>query len=253
MGRLQPLGLIGALIFAASLAGPVLAQGPGVDFTNDTHFRCYIVSQQTPQPATAATLTDQFFTEGVDLTIDEPLQLCAPTAKNGVPLTSAQEEQHLTMYPAAEELGGPLIVYTEDQFGERTLEVVGARVLLVPTVKDNAGDLGDLEGDVNHYWCYEANGPKVNQTVTLDDQFSAGTVTVLSPSLFCNPVEKTTDSGTIGIVDEELHLTSYDLRGKQKTQAQMHDIENQFETDVYTITSWQLLCVPAEKIGWEPA
>jgi len=42
-----------------------------------------------------------------------------------------------------------LTVFTEDQFGERTLEVVGARSLLVPTQKL----VGGLEfpENLNHY------------------------------------------------------------------------------------------------------
>src|SRR5262249_53734860 len=37
-----------------------------VDFELETHFRCYIVSQQTPQPATPVALTDQFLENGLN-------------------------------------------------------------------------------------------------------------------------------------------------------------------------------------------
>jgi len=65
------------------------------------HFRCYIISQQTPRPATSVTLKDQFL-EDVTLTIDEPLQFCAPTSKNGLEIE--EPEEHLTMYGAAANL-----------------------------------------------------------------------------------------------------------------------------------------------------
>ena len=68
-----------------------------VDFVNETHFRCYTVSQQTPQPATTATLSDQFISSAT-LSIDEPLQFCAPTSKNGGPINAPEE--HLTMVNA---------------------------------------------------------------------------------------------------------------------------------------------------------
>jgi hypothetical protein len=42
---------------------------------------------------------------------------------------------HLTMCGAAANLTPHLIIKTQDQFGPRTLEAVGARVLLVPTQK----------------------------------------------------------------------------------------------------------------------
>src|SRR5436309_8269555 len=111
-----------------------------VDFVNENHFRCYTVSQQTPQPATTVTLSDQFI-ESATLTIDEPLQFCAPTSKNGG--TISAPEEHLTMYGAAQTLQNPLSVSTEDQFGTRTLIATGARVLLVPTEKNDLGFPGN--------------------------------------------------------------------------------------------------------------
>src|SRR4029453_12649070 len=114
--------LLGGLLAVA--VPTAVAQGPKVDFEKETHFRCYIVSQQTPQPATPVTLTDQFL-EDVSIEIDEPLQFCAPVGKN-VPLSTIDEpEEHLTMYAAAANLPARLIVDTQDQFGVRTLEVVG--------------------------------------------------------------------------------------------------------------------------------
>ena len=102
-----------------------------MNFEGETHFRCYIVSEQTPEPAETVTLTDQFQSE--TLTVDEPLQFCAPTSKDGAPIE--KPEEHLTMYGAARELVPHLTVSTTDQFGPRTLRAVGARSLLVPTQK----------------------------------------------------------------------------------------------------------------------
>jgi hypothetical protein len=34
--------------------------------------------------------------------------------------------------------------------------------------------------------------------------------------------------------------------------AQTFGVFNQFETDVFTVTSYQLLCVPSAKLGFEP-
>src|SRR5687767_5049385 len=88
-----------------------------VRFNRGNHFRCYIVSEQTPQPATPVTLSDQFL-EDVTLTVDEPLQFCAPTDKTvGEETFEIQEpEEHLTMYVAPQELTPHLTVSTEDQF-----------------------------------------------------------------------------------------------------------------------------------------
>lgn len=97
-------------------AGVSAAQGGPVDFQEETHFRCYIVSQQTPEPEEAVTLTDQFL-KNVTLTVDEPLQFCVPTSKNRAEIE--QPEEHLTMYRAPQELVPHLTVFTEDQFGLR--------------------------------------------------------------------------------------------------------------------------------------
>jgi hypothetical protein len=44
----------------------------------------------------------------------------------------------------------------------------------------------------------------------------------------------------------------YDIKGPQKTQATTIEVNNQFENDVFIITSFNLLCVPTEKLGFEP-
>jgi hypothetical protein len=248
----KPLSLLGVLgLFGVLLMGaPSASAAKPVNLPRENHFRCYVVSSQTPQPATTVTLQDQFLGP-TTLTVDEPLDFCAPTDKNGEGITDQNE--HLTMYGASQELSQHLLVSTRDQFGSHTLEVVGARVLLVPTQK-LVGNLR-FPRSLNHFWCYEANGPRLrNVTVTLADQFSSDTVQVVQPNLFCNPVEKTIDGNVLGeIFDEEFHLTCYDIKGPQKTQATQFGVSNQFENDVFTITSWDLLCVPTQKLGFQPA
>jgi hypothetical protein len=217
-----------------------------VDLDEETHFRCYVVSSQTPEPATTVTLDDQF-QEPTTLTVDEPLEFCAPTSKNGLDIE--EPDEHLTMYGAPQELPQHLLVATQDQFGPRTLEVVGARVLLVPTQK-LVGDL-DFPDELNHYWCYEANGDRVGESVNLDDQFGVSDVRVAQPVYFCNPVTKTVDGVITPIEEDEVHLTCYDIKGPQKTTAQQFNVVNQFESDLFTITSWDILCVPSIKLGFE--
>ncbi len=235
-----------ALVGLILVVGVPSAQAQPVDFEEETHFRCYIVSRQTPAPATTVTLKDQFQT--ATLTVDEPLEFCVPTSKNGLPIE--QPEEHLTMYGAATELTPHLLVSTIDQFGPRTLTAVGARVLLVPTQKL----VGGLEfpKKLNHYWCYEVSGEPVGRTVTLADQFGTDTVSVEQPEYFCNPVEKTVAGVRTKIEEREVHLTCYDIKGPQKTQSATFGVFNQFERDTFTITSWDILCVPSEKTGFRP-
>jgi hypothetical protein len=223
------------------------AQAQPVDFEEETHFRCYTVSNQTPEPANLVTLDDQFLPPTM-LAVDEPELFCPPTSKNGLPIE--EPDEHLTTYNAPWPLEPDLSVRTEDQFGLRTLQVIGARELFVPTQK-LVGDL-DFPNRLNHYWCYEARGPKVGQTVTLDDQFGFDTVRVERPHRFCNPVEKVSEAGRFRIEERQVHLTCYEIFGPQATTAQTFGVLNQFETDVFTVTSFQLLCVPAAKLGFTP-
>jgi hypothetical protein len=249
--RMLVCGLVAFAVPTAFAQGP----RPKVDFEEETHFRCYIVSQQTPQPATSVTLDDQFL-QDVPLEIDEPLQFCAPVSKNGLPIE--EPEEHLTMYAAAANLETHLTVDTQDQFGLRTLEAVGARVLFVPTQKlaVSGVDTGlGFPDKLNHWWCYEVNGEPVDQDVTLDDQFRSDAVRVEQPVYFCNPVEKTRVGARRAErpPEPDVHLTCYDIHGPQSTNPTRVDIVNQFEQDTFTITSFELLCVPSAKLGFRPA
>jgi hypothetical protein len=49
-----------------------------------------------------------------------------------------------------------------------------------------------------------------------------------------------------------VHLTCYEIFGPQATTAQTFGVFNQFETDVFTVTFYQLLCAPAAKLGFTP-
>ena len=64
--RLLALAAFGLMV----LAQPAQAQPP-VDFEEETHFRCYTVSNQTPEPANLVTLDDQFLPP-TTLSVDEP-------------------------------------------------------------------------------------------------------------------------------------------------------------------------------------
>src|SRR5919106_2190891 len=194
---------------------------------------------------TLVTLDDQFLPP-TTLSVDEPELFCPPTSKNGLEIE--EPEEHLTTYNAPWPLEPDLIVSTEDQFGPRTLAVVGARELYVPTEKNELG----FPDELNHYWCYEALGPRVRQRVTLEDQFATQTVRVERPHRFCNPVEKTFMGDTSRIFEREVHLTCYETFTPQKTRAQTFAVDNQFETDMFTVTSQQLLCVPSAKLGVTP-
>jgi hypothetical protein len=239
------LALVGVTVLLVAGA-PAPAQPP----SNENHFRCYIVSQQTPQPAQTVTLDDQFTNGPVTVTVGEPVMFCAPTAKTvGTEVFPIEDEQeHYTLYNAPG-VASPRTALVTDQFGtEVPWQVTTPKYLLVPTAKTIGGVTFDDRTRLNHYWCYQATGPRVGARATLEDQFSGpDDVRITTPTLLCNPAEKVHGTQTFRIEDRNLHLACYEVHGKQKTEQFTFLAENQFETDQFQISSWEILCAPAEK------
>jgi len=243
-------GLVPVLVGTAILL--IGAMGAQAQPSGDqNHFRCYIVSQQTPQAGQTITLEDQF-NEGQPqtVTVGEPVMICAPTEKTvgGEVFPIEDENEHFVLYTAPAE-AEPRIIQVTNQFGtDVSWLVTTPKYILVPTAKTVDGETFDDRDDLNHYWCYEANGPRAGVRATLDDQFSGpNNVRVTTPTLFCNPAEKVANGETFPILDEDLHLACYEIHGKQKTQQHTVGVENQFETDVFQTGPWEILCAPSEK------
>jgi hypothetical protein len=64
--------------------------------------------------------------------------------------------------------------------------------------------------------------------VTVADQFGADSVRVEQPEYFCNPVVRVHNGVTTRIEEKELHLTCYDIKAPQRTEATSFGVMNQF-------------------------
>ena len=157
----------------AVAAGPASAQGR----TDENHFRCYIVSRQTPQPAEAVTLEDQFTTDPVPVMVGEPVMICPPTAKTvGEETFPIEDEQeHYVVYTA------PAL-----QPGRE-----GARRGHVPDRR--RGTPSGLLRDPRELACYEIHGNQKTQqfTVGVKNQFETDTFRTGPWEILCAPSEKT--------------------------------------------------------------
>jgi hypothetical protein len=249
LNPLRLLVVLGAISLVLPFAGAGLALAQPQ--TDENHFRCYIVSQQTPQPAETVTLEDQF-NEGTPdtVTVGEPVYICAPTAKtvSGTTFDIENEDQHYALYTAPADANPRTILVTDQFRTEAAWRVTTPKYIMVPTAKTIGGVAFDDVEDSQHYWCYEANGPRVGVRATLEDQFSGpDNVRITTPTLFCNPAEKVSDDGTFEIEDEDLHYACYEIHGKQKTQQFTIGAENQFEEDTWQTGPWEIICAPAEK------
>jgi hypothetical protein len=246
--RFAKLALAGLIAAVGILCTSSIAFGQGR--VDEQHFRCYIISSQTPQPAQAITLDDQFTSGPMSTMVGEPVMFCPPTVKTvgAEEFPIEDEQEHYALYNAPG-VAAPRTVLVTDQFGTNVpWQITTPRFVMVPTAKTIGGVTFDDRDNMNHYWCYEASGPRLNVRATLEDQFSGpDAVRVTRPTLFCAPAEKVHGTQTFPILDEDLHLACYEIHGKQKTQQHTLTAENQFETDQWQTSSWAILCAPAEK------
>ena len=68
------------------------------------------------------------------------------------------------------------------------------------------------------------------------DQFNGpDRVRIGKPRYLYNPVEKVHDGQTFPIEDDDLHLTCYEITGRQATVRTTVSVETQFEQDIYQI------------------
>src|SRR5215813_9878608 len=126
------LGIIAAAYTSPAQFEQERATRPTINLKLD-HFWCYIISQEeTANPATTATLTDQFQT--VTVSIGTPLQFCNPAQKTiGTEVTPIVDlNDHLTMYnlQTAAPLPTAQTLTATNQFGAQQFTVDKATTLM---------------------------------------------------------------------------------------------------------------------------
>lgn len=142
-------------------------------------------------------------------------------------------------------------VELDNQFGRQTWTVTNGRYLLTPASKNDPSGTPPPE-PANHYKCYEAMGPIVDQSVMLQDQFIGFTGLVMEPMFFCNPTTKTVADGTeFPPVDETVHLACYKVDPMMPVDAPLTAID-QFGSWQITAHMTEWLCVPTEKLQFVP-
>jgi hypothetical protein len=213
------------------------------------HYKCY--KSRAPFTQRDASLVDQFGSSTA--TVVRVERFCNPVNKNNEGINDPLA--HLNCYRIREPRGPARDVVVNNQFGEQRLTSTRANSLCVPAIKDQVGNLDDL--DINHYKCYRvrrtAGEPKFTQRdVQLVDQFENKNTTVVRPSLLCNPVNKNGE----GVPAPGSHLVCYrirDVRGQTPFVPQQPNVTDQFVVqDLQTTrrtdcSKTRLLCVPSSK------
>ncbi len=105
---------------------------PGADpqGVNPVHYQCYRVSPITKLGPKKLTLKDQF--TGRSLALGQAVSICAPVSKNNQPVKD--ERTHLTCYQVPAANAGKK-VRVQHQFGTQDLQVGGATILCLPSLK----------------------------------------------------------------------------------------------------------------------
>jgi len=216
------------------------------------HYKVYLVNPPVTISIPPVTLIDQFtqFTH----TVQQLERFANPTEKTvltpppAVTYPINDPDLHYAWWRISPQPFTGLIT-TTDQFGDHTLDIFDAVYLLNPALKSLTGiPTGDLPS-ANHYKCYNCQGSPVDVAVRMTDQFGPWDATVLSPRLFCNPVEKRIDAANVyPILDPEQHYTCYEFQTEDPHIFGAF-IKDQFTEHGVELGPSRLLCVPTLKHG----
>ncbi|UCG50538.1 MAG: hypothetical protein JSW58_10035 [Candidatus Latescibacterota bacterium] len=230
------IGLQDLALFAAHYQhmGPIPGYNqPGID-----HYKTY----ETLGPTILGpyTLRDQF--GEVVVTSLRLAKVATPVAKNNQEICDPTAHQTWWdfLFPQPNRM-----IRAQNQFGTHDWMLGDARYLLLPALKNEPA--GQPPPELNHYLCYEAQGPTLGIEVLLTDQFDQVTVIVLEGVYFCNPCEKETPDGTVyPIVDPWAHLTVYLVENPVPYDIQAL-VRDQFMEEMLILNENLYLAVPALK------
>lgn len=233
------------LLFGVVRAVPAMAKLPQLD-----HFYCYPAKGDTI--GDKVVLKDQFDKTWVVAEVGSPTRFCNPVTKvhDNAVTKIMDRDAHLTFYRIRPVVAASRWVSVHNQFGAQKLATGAAVELAVPTFKMLPGH--EPPKGLDHFKCYRASGKRVDQTVTLKDQFLKAEARVGAPVLFCNPTVKLHGNTTTKIQHPEGHLTCYRTLPSPQF-GKVVPVANQFGKAKLTLSSPNVLCVPSLKVAWGPA
>ncbi len=223
------------------------------------HFLTYQVneSKNTPKFEKTESWLGDLFGEG-DYRVEKPYRLLNPVDKNDEGLYDT--ETHMVAYKLKQQdykkTDGYDKILVENQFGEISLDIRKAKLLLVPSAKnhdDYPEELAPYAAD--HFKCYDVkvtkNTPKFEKRYVnvYDPNFDEDRkLEVKNPRLYCNPVQKIHGDYTGTILSPETPLVCYDV--KKAKGEENHDrtsvfTNNQFGPEALDTKKEKELCVPS--------
>jgi hypothetical protein len=211
------------------------------DLPAENHYKVYTESAVEVPALIPLTLRDQFGSVSVD--IIQRKRFATPASKDGSVVYD--DRAHQSWFAIFAEQPERNVLVT-DQFGTYLWTLGNAVYLVAPAVK--YPQAGDVPPARNHYLCYEAtHGAEVVKPFWVVDQFGSVQVVVVIGKFFCNPVEKTTEDGTVfPIVDSQAHLACYLVENPEAYSIYV-TVLDQFGSPEMTLVGNDCLCAPAIK------
>jgi hypothetical protein len=251
---------------AGTFANPNLATTkftmPGQNVTATAHFvgpldyrKTYLVDQETaPYIGEVVYLEDQF--GAVNATVKQASGFSNPAemwhSENVTPIWN--HDHHLTPYSITyEEEPHMWSVQVYNQFGIQNLTVWGPVGLTIPTQKVEPGGHEPPVGLDHFLHYYVLEGPIINETVGLSDQFGDDEqINVYKPYLLSNPVRKTHGCNVTEIWNPEAHLVFYNIGIEGEYFETEIQVVNQFGEQTLDVYGPVVIGVPSEMLYYEP-
>jgi hypothetical protein len=201
------LAALGLFVVAASGHAQ---QPPGTLPFDPSHYWTYTFIDQIPLPQTVFA-KDQFFRNGVPLTVEKRERLLNWVFKNG----SAVRDTliHYTWWNVLEKLPVNRRVIVSNQFGSFPVQVLNLEFMLVPAYKNFANPTGGPTGPLaNHYLCYRATGfPGPPVAYDLLDEWRRDLQQPQAMEFLCAPCAKEHQGQIFPVVDTVTHLAAYPI------------------------------------------
>ena len=171
-----------------------------------------------------------------------------PVSKNGEPFFN--KNAHLTWYAIQEDFTEPTReIIVDNQFAQKQKLLIGRALFLLAPAWKIEPDSKPPKG-LDHFKVYQVlEGPSVNKTVKLQDQFGSDEARVGHPLFFATPVKKLHGATTVEIANKKAHLLVYSI--SPMTMQKTVEARDQFMHKRFHIARSTWLAAPTVKVSWK--
>jgi len=153
----------------------------------DRHYTLYELFYQG-EPQEYLVIVNNQFQDEVELTVLGPYYLAVPTQKEDYEMPVCLN--HFLVYDAYGQVVNDEVILS-DQFIQDGVVVVYQPYLFAnPVHKTVDGEVTEIEDSNEHWVLYDIEGPSIDQTIQINNQFGPQTLNLLQPEYLSVPSEK---------------------------------------------------------------